>query len=728
MADKETKLRFNVSGIDAAKKKVEEFGKACDDAAKKAERAFAAPAGVSASSARWKNIIAADEARERARAREDSQKEAKKRWAKYDDPDFFPTAADLRRDRPPGWQDSLRELEAEHAQRVRRGGGVSGNYSHATWLRNRARSWSRGIFLGVGAAAGVGSLYGIGQVIEAAKRNAIAGGDLAKAYGMTGWDGALEGSFLKGTYGSYEGMGVSHTEALQHARTYTSLAGSRGGVGGLYGALRSSGAFARLTGIEPGVTAEHWGAMAHAGLVGGTNGMSETEYFSRLSQAVYQGNMTGREVELLGSLRSLAQEQLHLLANPSKAGLISAIDIMTSLNASAGAGMRGEAGMQFLSQISGGIQHPGGGGTGIYLLSKMLGTDNYYDLKKTMEEGAFGPSKNLAKVLPGLSGMFGGNLQSQSLFAQSMFGGELNKWEELLTHYNAKVAGGREITKKDIEDIINQVREETEGEKIRDSVQKLENTIQDLFAKLLPYVERVAYYVEAAVSKFMGWTAESYDRKPLPGVLTARPDIAGSTDYITEGLDKASEYHYKISDETRRRMAAELSYRTGINPKGWEGYIGKESAGWVDAENPKSKATGIFQIMPKNLDYYGPRLKRNSPITGRNDPRRFSLDVQMEMIEMIWRDIRGSSKSDDEALRRLRGFEGGKEETWDDMIWAAEHAPPAGGMRRPIPKPGEKHSSNEYHNHIYINGSPIPAIPNTGAGNASVFDIPIAIG
>lgn len=299
------------------------------------------------------------------------------------------------------------------------GSGASGrSYASAgypAWRSPRRQGFiRRPVMMGL-SLLGLGAGFGaITMGIEQAKTYIVTLSDLGKQLQLTADDHGKLSESVKKTAAA---IGVSYTEMSRYLKGYASLTGST--EGGTVPAL-----FARGLGMDLGTTTEAFGQLGRFGAVKPDKD-SMTRFASMLAQAVSTGRFQGRQEELLRALVGFSAQQTRILG--SAQGSAQFLGMLTSMNAYGPAGLKGELGGAYLETLSGGIRHPGGGGTGLYLMSQALGQKDYFRLKYRMEEGAFGPGENLSHIMPYLHSLFPGADEESRLqratFMSSLFPG-----------------------------------------------------------------------------------------------------------------------------------------------------------------------------------------------------------------------------------------------------------------------------------------------------------------
>jgi hypothetical protein len=240
-----------------------------------------------------------------------------------------------------------------------------------------------------GGLMGLTGLGAFTAAIFSAKEYGSTLSDLGKELRLSGTEYEKFDQLIKSSAGN---LRLTNNEAERLAKTYATITGTAEG-------FEIPGGFARAYGLNPEAATSIFGRLAQLGAAGPSKqGMSD--FAGLIAEAIVKGGMQGREIELLRTLTGLVARQTQTLTQVSHGGVNYMLSTMTAMNRYGPPGLRGEHGGQFLQAFNAGVENPGGGPTGKFLLAKAIGAQNWFDLEYLKEEGLFGNNLNIAKIMP----------------------------------------------------------------------------------------------------------------------------------------------------------------------------------------------------------------------------------------------------------------------------------------------------------------------------------------
>lgn len=627
MADKETTFRVNMTGWERVKKGVDDLGKSFDATTKKAQQAAKA-VGSGAVFDAWKKHQDAGAWMKRDETQQQREID-RKRWRKYDNPNFIPTIRDLERDKPPGWQAAVAELRAEeHASRTAISGGThrpsNQGYSNATWARNRFRSFYRGIPLAIGAAAGAGALFGFGELLSEAKNSEMLRKQLAIQLGQ-GPDAIGQMAAMG------PGLGLAGTQIPQFFRSYIRTAGASAT------SLEEANAAGQWA-IKMGLQADQGqvvGSYAQARKLGafGPGSISATEYMNLMERAINNAGMKGRDLEFLESMNVSLEHLVDTKGSVSLEATAGIRNFLTTMNQTGIPGLQGMHGAQYLNALHGGMNAPGGGATGLYLMAKATGAQTPWELMKMQEEGPFGKNNLLeSKILPYMIANYGDSFGGElaSIMKIWMPGTSIEKNQAMIDAFKK---GGGKFTPEDRARFAAEAQDT--GMSLIQELAKTREAFVELASKLLNAVEGLTKIIGetvTAINTHIGPYIEDLSNgvKDIAEWLTGDRSIAKSANSWVEGnisdinnwasgwqtsganaIDSAIKggggWLGKLKSKVGSKVSDAVSFYSGYynvpEPLVWS-VMNQESGGNAGAVS-STGAGGLMQLMPRTASGLG---------------------------------------------------------------------------------------------------------------------------
>lgn len=204
------------------------------------------------------------------------------------------------------------------------------------------------------------------------------------------------------------------------------LASQMGNAQPLMPTFRAIAGAAAGTGLDVQQLASGYGSIVQAGFSSGptSQNVSAREFAKMLASAVVEGQMQGRQGEVLQSLLSATQQMSQTLVGLPNLGSI--LGIQAAFNQTGIQGLMGQSGATILNQISQGMASPGAGAGGQLLNYRMIAQGNmtFPQLLFSEQAGAYftppGGKPNIVALLQNMRSIFPG-LKSSSFAAKNSY-------------------------------------------------------------------------------------------------------------------------------------------------------------------------------------------------------------------------------------------------------------------------------------------------------------------
>lgn len=568
-------------------------------------------------------------------------------------------------------------------------------------LGGSAIALGSGIFRSVGGAAlgvvGLGGLATIAKGLYGEKAYREQMDDLAKGLGDLSRDTLHFGNAWKAV-GHDLGMGLEDISAA--AKAYTELAGAVGDTGKALKEVRIASTFGRAYGLDPAQSARFFGSMRRLGAVGDNTTeslygrtwrsptLSAGDMAAMLASSISDGNMGGRIDELLESIEGLTRAQTQQLGKP--VDMKGTVGMLTAFNNSGLPGLKGTFGAQVLGQLGQGIQNPGGGDYGQYLMYRWLGGGDWFKYKYKQEEGF----SHSAEAIQGFKNTFGSlppemrydyfakifkvsRHQAEGVLKSYGKLGGFNGYQELATRisgfegqtgqtfdfrkiglltdlYRLKQSGtaspeaiGRlldnsrvDLSPADLKEAKSDINRaidltlkastvKTDAEQIKETGAKIEKSFSETGGKILNAVEKTAKYAEAIYNILPFKGKEEQEKRWADETKKIKPEDMPNAHNFREYFDRASKNLFgRDSVSKYDDLTNYWAAYYGVDPK-WIKAMMKQESGGDPGATSRAGAQGLMQLMPGTW--------RDMGVNDPYDPNQNIMGGSKYFSELLWR-------------------------------------------------------------------------------------------